>query len=426
MMMQMSRKLMTGAVTLMTAAIGLTACSGGQRPQAQAAQGATPAQIPTVTITTVESRELKRQVRLPGELQAYQDTAIYAKVPGFVEVINVDRGSVVRQGQLLARLRAPELDAQKSEAIARARAAQSQRVEAQTRVSGIRAQRLEAEAKLAADEATYRRMKSASATPGVVAGNDLEVARRTAEAGRARVQLYDENEKAAQAQVKAVEENERALSEAARTSQNIEAYLRITAPFDGVITERNVHQGSLASPASSPTNPPMLRLQQVARLRLVVPVPEANVSGVALGAKINFTVQSFPGETFSGVVERISNALNEKTRTMPVELDVRNPNRRLAPGMVPEVIWPVSRPRPSMFVPPSAVATTTERAFVIRIRDGVTEWVDVKRGASMSENGKDLVEVFGDLSPGDQIAARGTDELRAGVKVNVKQTQGGK
>ena len=420
MTMQMSRKLMIGGLTLVIAVINLTACSGEQKPQAQATQGATPVQIPTVIVTMVESRELKRQVRLPGELQAYQDTALYAKVPGFVEFINVDRGSVVKRGQLLARLRAPELDAQKSEAIAKVRAAQSQRVEAQTRVSGIRAQRLEAEAKLAADEATYQRMKSASATPGVVAGNDLEVARRTAEAGRARVQLWDENEKAAQAQVKAVEENERALSEAARSSQNIEAYLRITAPFDGVITERNVHQGSLASPASSPTNPPMLRLQQVTRLRLVVPVPEANVSGVSLGAKIGFAVPAFPGETFSCVVERISNALDEKTRTMPVELDVSNPKRRLAPGMVPEVIWPVSRPRPSMFVPPSAVATTTERTFVIRFRDGVAEWVDVKRGASMSENGKDLVEVFGDLSPGDQIAVRATDELRAGTRVNAK------
>jgi RND family efflux transporter MFP subunit len=306
------------------------------------------------------------------------------------------------------------------------RSAQSQRVEAASKVSGIQAQRLEAEAKLAADEATYKRLKTASATPGVVAGNDLEIAQRSAEAGRARIQLWNENEKAAQAQVKALEENESALSEAARSSQNIEDYLRITAPFDGVITERNVHQGSLASPASSPTNPPMLRLQQVSLLRLVVPVPEANVSGVALGAKIGFTVPAFPGETFSCVVRRIGNALDEKTRTMPVELDVSNPNRRLAPGMVPEVIWPVSRPRPSMFVPPSAIATTTERAFVVRVRDGVTEWVDVKRGMSMSENGKDMVEVFGDLRPGDQIAVRGTDELRAGIKVNVKQTQGGK
>src|SRR5499426_719218 len=219
MTMRTSRKSMIGVFTLIMAAIYGAGCSGaGQKPQAQAAQSGAPAQIPAVTVTTVESRELNRQVRLPGELQAYQDTAIYAKVPGFVEVISVDRGSVVRQGQLLARLRAPELDTQRGEAEAKVRAAQSQRVEAQSKVGGIRAQRLEAEAKLAADEATSQRMKAASATPGVVAGNDLEIAQRAVEAGRARIQLWNENEKAAQAQVKALEENEGALHEAARSS----------------------------------------------------------------------------------------------------------------------------------------------------------------------------------------------------------------
>jgi RND family efflux transporter MFP subunit len=375
---------------------------------------------PSVTVTAVESRELNRQVRLPGELQAYQDVALYARVTSFVAAVAVDRGSQVKKGELLARLRAPELDTQRSEAEAKVRAAQSQRVEAQSRVSGIRAQRLEAEARLAADEATFQRMKAASATPGVVAGNDLEIAQKAVEAGRARIQAWNETERAAQAQVKAIEENEQALREAARSSQSIEDYLRIVAPFDGVITERNAHEGSLVTPAAGPGNPPILRLQQVSRLRLVVAVPEANVAGVALRAKVAFTVPAFPGEAFSGTVERISNALDPRTRTMPVELEVSNGNRRLAPGMFPEVIWPVSRVRPSMFVPPTAIATTTERSFVIRIRDGATEWVDVKRGASMSESGRDLVEVFGELAAGDQIVVRATDELRAGTKVTVK------
>src|SRR5262244_410194 len=125
MTMRMSRKLMIGGLTLWISVINLTACSGGSKVQAPATQPGAQMQIPTVIVTTVESRGLNRQVRLPGELQAYQDTAIYAKVPSFVEVINVDRGSVVRQGQLLARLRAPELDTQRSEADARARAALS-------------------------------------------------------------------------------------------------------------------------------------------------------------------------------------------------------------------------------------------------------------------------------------------------------------
>jgi membrane fusion protein, multidrug efflux system len=400
-----------------------TACkSSAQDQAAKTAANPAPAQTPTVTVAEVVSLELNRQLRLSGELQPFQDVAIYAKVPGFVESINVDRGSVARSGQLLARLRAPELDAQRGEAEARSRAAQSQRVEAAARVNSARAQRLEAEAKLAAEEATYQRLKSASTTPGAVAGNDVEVSLRSVEAGRARVQLWGENEKAAQAQLKALEENERALGEAARTSQNLEAYLRITAPFDGVITERNVHPGSLAGAAGGQSASPMLRLQQVSRLRLVVAVPESEVTGVTSGTKVNFTVPAMPGEQFTGVVRRISHALDAKTRTMPVELDVDNSSKRLAPGMFPEVSWPARRPRPSLFVPPAAVATTTERTFVIRVREGQVEWVDVKRGVAMNQRGSDLVEVFGDLAPGDQIAARGTDELRPGLRVAVKKT----
>jgi membrane fusion protein, multidrug efflux system len=400
----------------------MTACrSNAQDQAAKPAPSPAPAQTPTVTVAEVVSLELNRQLRLPGELQPFEDVAIYAKVPGFVEAINVDRGSIVRSGQLLARLRAPELDAGAREAEARSRAAQSQRVEAAARANSARAQRLEAEAKLAAEEATYRRLKSASATPGAVAGNDVEVALRSVEASRARVQLWGENEKAAQAQLKALEENERALGEAARTSQNMEAYLRITAPFDGVITERNVHPGSLAGAAGGQSAAPMLRLQQVSRLRLVVAVPESEVTGVESGTKVNFTVPAAPGEQFTGVVRRISHALDAKTRTMPVELDVDNSSKRLAPGMFPEVNWPARRPRPSLFVPPAAVATTTERTFVIRVREGQVEWVDVKRGVAMNQPGGDLVEVFGDLAPGDQIAARGTDELRPGLRVAVKK-----
>jgi RND family efflux transporter MFP subunit len=398
-----------------------TACGGSPKPQAQTSPSPAPPQTPTVNVTRVQSHELNRQLRLPGELQAWQDTALYAKVQSFVEDMRVDRGSFVRKGQLLARLRAPELDTQRSEAEARVRAAQSQRVEALARASSIHAQRLEAEAKLAADEATYKRLKSASATSGVVAGNDVEIAERGVEAGRARIQLWQENERAAQAQVKALEESERALNEAARSMQNMESYLRITAPFDGVVTERNAHQGSLATP----TGMPLLRVQQVSRLRLVVSVPESEVASVRSNAMIEFTLPAFPGEVFAGAVRRSSRSLDARTRTMPVELDVENSRGRLAPGMFPEVIWPVNRPRPSLFVPPTAIATTTERSFVIRIRDGATEWVDVKRGASMNHQGADLIEVFGDLAAGDLIAARGTDELRAGTRVNVKQIQGG-
>ncbi len=401
---------------LLSLTLLLAACGGAPKTQPQTSPSPVP-QTPTVNVVTVESHELNRQLRLPGELLPFEDVAIYAKVQSFVETITVDRGSMVKRGQLLARLRAPELDTQRREAEARVSAVGSQRVEAQARVASIRAQRIEAEARLASDEATFKRLKAASATPGVVAGNDVEIAERTVESGRARVQALNETERAAQAQVKTFDENERGLKEAVRSASNIEAYLRITAPFDGVITERNSHPGSLATP----TGTPMLRLQQVSRLRLVVAVPETEIAGINPGAKLNFTLPAFPGETFSGTVSRNSRSLDAKTRTMPIELDVANTKGKLAPGMFPEVQWPTRRPQPSLFVPPTAIATTTERSFVIRIRDGVAEWVDVKRGASMNQKGVDLAEVFGELAAGDTIAARGTDELRAGTKVNIKQ-----
>ena len=375
-------------------------------------------QTPTVPASRVVSKDVDRQLRLPGELRAYQDVAIYPKVQGFLETINVDRGSVVKRGQVLIRMSAPELASRSAEAQARVGATKGQRLEMEARVRSVREQRSEAAAKLIADEGTYRRLKAASATPGVVAENDVDIARQNVEADKAHIRLLEENERAAQAVVQSQSENEKAAVSSATSVRDIESYLRIQAPFDGIVTERNVDKGSLAGPASGGSGAPMLRIQQISKLRLVIAVPEADVSGITRGDRINFTVPAYLGETFSGVVARISHTLDEKTRTMPVEVDVINDSARLAPGMFPEVVWPAKRLQPSLFVPASAIAVTTERTFVVRLRNGSVEWVDVKRGVSLGE----LVEVFGDLADNDVVATRGTDELRVGVRVNVKES----
>jgi membrane fusion protein, multidrug efflux system len=372
-----------GAVAITIAAGGVVRIAGQNATGQTAGQASTPP--PTVAVVSVVSQALERPILLPGDLLAFQDVEIRPRVSGFVEAITVDRGSVVKKGQVVARMTAPELAAQRSEA--------------ESKIQGAQSQRIEAEAKLASDEGTYQRLKKASETPGVVAGNDVEVAQRSVDAGRARVESWKQNEQAAR--------------DAARAIRDIESYLRITAPFDGVVTERNVHPGSLVG-SSSPA--PMLRIQQVSTLRLVVAVPEDTVAGTQPGQMITFRVPAYPGETFTGKVARLGRALDVKTRTMPVELDVLNPSGKLSPGMFAEVAWTMRRQQPSLFVPPSAVATTTERTFVVRIRNGQTEWVDVKRGAAMQQ----LVEVFGDLQAGDQVAVRGTDELRAGTKVQPK------
>jgi RND family efflux transporter MFP subunit len=149
----------------------------------------------------------------------------------------------------------------------------------------------------------------------------------------------------------------------------------------------------------------------------VIPVPEAYVAGIPEGTSVEFTVPTYPGQTFNAPVARIAQSVDVKTRTMPVELDVRNPAGKLAAGMFSEVLWPVSRPRPTLFVPTSAVTRTTERVFVIRIRDGKAEWVDAKTGATSGN----LIEVFGNLKEGDEVALRGTDELRPGTPVTARE-----
>jgi membrane fusion protein, multidrug efflux system len=205
-----------------------------------------------------------------------------------------------------------------------------------------------------------------------------------------------------------------------RAVKDLGQYLQIRAPFDGIITERNVHPGALVGPGAGST--PLLRLHQVSRLRLVVAVPEALVGGIVKGARVPFTVPAYPGEPFSGVVSLIAHDLDEKTRSMAVELDVRNPDLRLSPGMYPEVQWPVRRPQPSLLVPPTSIVTTTERTFVIRVNDGVARWVNVGRGARVG----DLIEVFGSLKDGDLVVRRGTDEIREGAKVNAQPPKPGK
>jgi RND family efflux transporter MFP subunit len=344
--------------------------------------------VPQVDCSKVISQQLTTTMKLPGELQPYEAVEVYAKQTGFVKTIRVDRGTRVKAGELIAQLEAPELLAQHAQAEANYQSALSQ-------LAGV-------QAKLASDRGTFERMSAAAKTPGVVAGNDLQVAQKTVEADEANVAAYQKSAGAAQEIVHGVDQ--------------LEAYLRITAPFDGQVTTRYVHPGALVGPAGGAgVATPIVRIESLARERLVVPVPENDTSGVPQGTQVSFTVPSYPGRTFKAPVSRISHGVDAKTRTMPVELDVSDPKGELVTGTFCEVEWPVRRASPTLFVPASAVASDLEHTFVIRVRENKTEWVDVKTGIRSA----DLVEVFGDLHEGDVIVTRGTDQLRAGTQVSV-------
>src|SRR5579884_69547 len=319
-------------------------------------------------LATVVEKPVAYTIELPGEIRPYYSVELHAKVAGYVARVLVDRGSRVRQGQLLIELNAPEMKAAIAESENKAQAAD--------------ADRAQAEAQVAAAQATYERLKRAAETPGAVAGNELIQASKQVEA--------------AQALVTSRKQAVDAARDAVRAQKDLVAYLKLTAPFDGVVTERLVHPGALVGPA---TDAPLLVIEQVSRLRVVAPVPEAEVGSMPIGAFVTFTVPAFPQRTFSGKVARVAHALDQKTRTMPVELDVANRDGSLAPGMYPAVKWPVHRSRPGLFVPKTSVVTTTERTFVIRDENGRAEWVNVKKGVPEG----DLVEVIGNLNAGDRI-----------------------
>jgi RND family efflux transporter MFP subunit len=374
---------------LLFVSLGVAACGGRAAPPEKPPVAAGP---PPIDVVRVVQQPTNVVLEMPGQLDPYETVAVYPKVSGFVKSIRVDRGSRVRKGEVMAELEAPELIAQ--------------RAEAQSKVQAAEAQLSATRAKADADTSTFDRLKAASATPGVVAGNDVVVAQKAVEAD--------------QSQIAAAQQTAEAARQALQSVTQMEGYLRVIAPFDGVVTERNVHPGTLVGPNSGPAAAtPMLRVVHTDRLRLVVPVPEAYTAGVVPGGSIAFTVPAYPGQTFSGTVARIAQAVDVKTRTMAVELDVSNKDGRLAPGTFCQVRWAVHRPTPSLFVPTDSIASTTDRTFVVRVRNGKADWVDVRTGLASGP----LTEVFGDLQPGDQIAVRGTDEIRSGTEVRVNEVK---
>lgn len=346
----------------------------------------------TVSVATVVSRKLHITVDLPSQLVPYESVDIYPKITGFVQTVTVDRGSRVRHGQVLVTLTAPEFTSQRAKAEAAVRAAQSQLATAQ--------------AKLASDNGTYLHMVAAAKTPGVIAENDVMVANQTVSADKG---LVD-----------AAEQNVAAAHDALSSISQTEAYLVIKAPFDGVVTTRNLHPGALIGPASGQAGAqPILQIVEDKRLRLVVPVPEAQVGEMKEGQQVSFTVPAYPAQPFQAPIRRISHQVDDKTRTMPVELDAANTDGKLSSGSFAAVQWPVDRAYPTLFVPTSAVATDQQHTFVIRVRDSKAEWISVQTGLTV--NGE--IEVFGELKAGDAVVKNATDAIHSGDRLQTPAIQ---
>jgi len=343
-------------------AIGSQACNhAAKEKQAEKTKNETALQL-----MTLQKSQLGENIQLPGTLQPYEYVQIFPKVNGFVKNITVDRGSRVRKGQLLIELEAPEM--QQSLAAAKLRFAQAQAVYETTKER-------------------YQRLLETNKTPGVVSPFDLSSAKAKMNADMATMQAEEADYKARQA---------------------MNTYLTVVAPFDGIITERNVHPGALVGSGNS-NSKPMLVIQQQDKLRLVVNVPEEYSSQLSNGS-VQFTVNALPGETFSGKVARSSGCLSDNYRTEAIEIDVPNNDHKFMAGMYAEVQLPSVGNAEAYVVPKSAVVTTTERKYVIAVRSGKTQWLDVTQGNESA----DSTEIFGALQPGDRVVVKGSYEIKEG------------
>ncbi len=323
---------------------------------------------------SLQKGQLATNLYTPGELIAFQQVDLYAKVNSFVKKLYVDIGSEVKEGQLLATMEAPEIG--------------SQLASAESRVKSQ-------EAIYIASKANYDRVVETSKTPGTISQNDIDQA--------------DARQKSDMAQWDAAKS---AYSEVAETLK----YLEIRAPFSGVISSRNVNPGAYVGPSGKGSELPLFTLQEQKHMRLVVSVPEAYTGYLTQQGEVKFSVKALPNRKFTAKVNRLAGALDNRLRAERTEMDVYSNDKTLLPGMVAEVDLPLPANDSTFIVPASAVVNGTERVFVIRVTaDGKADWVDVKLGRS--EGGR--TEVFSSsLNPGDSLIKTASEEIRNGAPVH--------
>ncbi|CAM3802553.1 efflux RND transporter periplasmic adaptor subunit [Mucilaginibacter galii] len=345
-------------------AASLYSCSGSEKPVDMTAEKK--ASKNKLETGIVSEKALSSYVRLPGQLKPFNEVNIFAKINSFVKQIYVDRGSVVHKGQLLAVLEAPEMASQ---------------------VQSANARLLQAQESATASREKYRRLKEAAKEEGAVSPLDLDNALSKMKADEAVV-----------------------LSErsTATSVRDIQSYLNIRAPFDGMIVQRNVSAGALVGPGKS-TDQPMLVLQDTRRLRLEVMIPENYVDKVDLKQQVSFVFNALPGKDNKAYISRSANALGTQ-RSEAIEVDVMNKDQRLKPGMYGEVKIPIVFGAKSLLVPNNAIVRSTEREYVIKVKDGKAVFADVKEGIA----GEEFTEVFGNLKSGDHIVLHAGDDTKEG------------
>jgi RND family efflux transporter MFP subunit len=334
--------------------VGLFAChapGAGEAAPAGSDPGAEAAASEIATSTCVV-RRAEGTLPLAGELLAWQEVSLRARLPAFVRERRVDVGDRVEKDQVLVVLSAPD------------------------RV----AERAQAQAELAAARARANRLSKAAGRAGVVAPLELEEARSAREALQARVHALRE----------------------------LERELVVRAPFPGIVTARGVDEGTLVGPG---TDAPLPTVVDTSKLRLVVAVPERFTRAAVQGATVKFRLEDDDAQRLhDAVVSRTSGMLDLATRTLRVELEVSDTDRTLQPGSYVEVLWPTDTGEERAWVPATALVRSTEGTWVLVRRGDTLAKVEVEE---LLREG-DEVAVRGPLQAGDVVVTRGSEDLTEG------------
>jgi RND family efflux transporter MFP subunit len=363
-------------------------------------------ETPIAPVAKVKRGNIGDTLTIAGAFKPFQEVDVHAKISGYVQAMHVDVGDHVRAGQTLAVLEVPELAAELSGAEASVRRWQEEIHRAQSDVE--RAQ----SAHTAAHSAFARLKQAADSRAGLVAQQEIDESQAKDLEAEAQVASAKAAFSSAQQQLEVAEANRKQYSA-------LSNYTQITAPFDGVITTRYADTGALvaAGTSSSAQAMPVVRLAQVSKLRLVLPIPESVAGQIHLRDPVKVHVQAL-NQDIQGMVSRFADSLDVQTRTMETEMDFENRDGRLMPGMYAETSLSLGEKKNALTVPLEAVTRSGDDATVLAVNaQNTLEERHVKLG--LEDNSR--VEVLSGLSDQDRVVVGSRSEFRNGQKVQPKE-----
>lgn len=348
--------------------------------------------LPAVRVVEVKRSPREQDLTLPGNLLADQQISLYARINGYLKSFAFDLGDAVKKGQLVAEIDSPEVDQQLRQARATLGVAQASLLQAQ---------------------ANQELAKVASERWAALV-KERAVSQQEADEKRLALSAREADVEAARAMIKAQEANVKRLEE-------LSAFKQIVAPFDGVITTRNVEIGTLVSEGSGTGARELFRMVQVQSLRLHVPVPEAFVTSIRPGMETALAFGAWPGRKFSGTVTRISGAIEAASRTLLVELRVPNEDRSLLPGMYAQVTFQLKRESMPLLMASTALLVRPEGTLVAVVgKDQIVRYRKVRVGRDFGTE----MEIVSGLEENDVVMANPGTVIREGQKVDPQRGKG--